>query len=73
MTADADKIRSIFLAAVESYPPEQWQAYLDEACASDDDSRKRVEALCAGTRRTTTCSIGRRRSWRAASRKASAA
>src|SRR5271156_2180597 len=48
MTADADKIRSIFLAAVESYPPEQWQAYLDEACANDDELRQRVEALLRG-------------------------
>jgi serine/threonine protein kinase/Flp pilus assembly protein TadD len=45
MNAEAHKIRSLFLAAVENHPPEQWKAYLDEACASDLDLRHRVEVL----------------------------
>jgi tetratricopeptide (TPR) repeat protein/serine/threonine protein kinase len=45
MNAEVHKIRSLFLAAVENYPPEQWQAYLDEVCAGDADLRHRVEVL----------------------------
>lgn len=36
MSADAHKVRSVFLAAVEKHVPEQWPAYLDEACAGDE-------------------------------------
>jgi serine/threonine protein kinase/tetratricopeptide (TPR) repeat protein len=45
MTADAHKVRSIFLAAVENHSPDQWSAYLDEACAADPQLRRRVEML----------------------------
>jgi serine/threonine protein kinase/tetratricopeptide (TPR) repeat protein len=45
MNADARKVRSIFLAAVERDSPEQQKAYLDEACAGDEELRRRVEVL----------------------------
>jgi hypothetical protein len=40
-----DKAKSIFLAAVEGHGPDQWRAYVDEACAGDQALRCRVEAL----------------------------
>jgi serine/threonine protein kinase len=48
MNPNVHKVRSIFLAAVENHTPEQWNAYLDEACADDDDLRRRVEGLLRG-------------------------
>jgi serine/threonine-protein kinase len=45
MNADAQKARSLFLAAVEDHAPEEWEAYLDAACARDPTLRARVEAL----------------------------
>jgi tetratricopeptide (TPR) repeat protein/serine/threonine protein kinase len=45
MNAEARKVRSIFLAAVEKNSPEQRNAYLDEACAGDEELRRRVEVL----------------------------
>jgi serine/threonine protein kinase/tetratricopeptide (TPR) repeat protein len=37
--------RSIFLTAIEQHPPEQWPAFLDEACGADASLRARVEQL----------------------------
>src|SRR5260370_32227972 len=48
MSDDPQKIRSIFLAAVENYPPDQWAAYLDEACSGNETLRQRVEVLLRG-------------------------
>jgi serine/threonine protein kinase/tetratricopeptide (TPR) repeat protein len=45
MSTDFDKMREIFLAAVERHQPEQWPAYLDQACASDPELRRSVEML----------------------------
>src|SRR6266568_3427655 len=45
MNADAQQVRSLFLAAVEDHAPGQWAAYLDEACAGDQELRRRVEVL----------------------------
>src|SRR5215469_6994200 len=45
MSSVENKAKSIFLAAVESHPPEEWPAYLNEACAGDQDLRVRVEGL----------------------------
>ena len=39
-----DQARSIFLAALER-EPDQWPAYLDEACADNADLRARVNEL----------------------------
>jgi serine/threonine-protein kinase len=48
MHAEPPEVRSIFLAAVEHYAPEQWPAYLDKACAGESALRRRVEALLQG-------------------------
>jgi hypothetical protein len=35
----------IFLAAVERHRPEDWDAYLDQACAGDEELRRQVSRL----------------------------
>jgi hypothetical protein len=45
MASDAARVRSVFLAAVERYPAEQWPIYLDGACGEDAELRERVERL----------------------------
>jgi serine/threonine protein kinase len=47
MSRDAARVKSIFLAAVERYPADQWPAYLDGACDGDVELRSRVEELLA--------------------------
>jgi serine/threonine protein kinase/tetratricopeptide (TPR) repeat protein len=41
----SDRVKSIFLAAVEEHTPEQWPTFLDQACAGDAPLRARVEQL----------------------------
>jgi WD40 repeat protein/serine/threonine protein kinase len=38
-------MQEIFLAAVERHRPEEWQAYLDQACGTDDELRRQVNLL----------------------------
>ncbi len=45
MSTDFDKLREIFLTAVEQYAPDQWDAYLDQACAGDEELRRNVAVL----------------------------
>jgi serine/threonine protein kinase/tetratricopeptide (TPR) repeat protein len=45
MTCGDTKAKSIFLAALERYPADQWAAYLDGACGDDQVLRGRVEDL----------------------------
>src|SRR6266571_1591011 len=45
MSADPRIVRALFLALVENNVPEQWSAYLDESCKSDQELRQRVEVL----------------------------
>jgi tetratricopeptide (TPR) repeat protein len=45
MNAEGQKARSLFLTAVENVAPEQWGAFLEDACAGDQDLRRRVEIL----------------------------
>jgi WD40 repeat protein/serine/threonine protein kinase len=40
-----NKAKAIFLAAIEKHSPEQWPAFLDDACAGDVPLRNRVEQL----------------------------
>ena len=47
MTANFDRLRDVFLAAIEQHPPDRWDAYLDEACAGDPDLRRQAAALLA--------------------------
>lgn len=45
MTDSAAKAKSIFLSAIEKYPKEQWQTYVDGACGDDESLRARVDQL----------------------------
>src|SRR6516225_9331536 len=45
MNIDPQQVRAIFLTAVENHPPDHWPAYLDKACGSNPDLRRRVEVL----------------------------
>src|SRR6476620_1731175 len=38
-------MQQIFLTAVERHPPRDWDAYLDQACAGDDELRCQVNLL----------------------------
>src|SRR5207245_447217 len=45
MTVDFDKLRAVFDAAVERHTPEQWDAYLEQACAGDKELRCQAALL----------------------------
>jgi serine/threonine protein kinase/tetratricopeptide (TPR) repeat protein len=45
MTVDFDKLRDIFHAAVEQHAPEQWDAYLEQACAGDEELRRQAAVM----------------------------
>ena len=47
MTVDFDRLKEIFLAAVEENPPEEREAYLDRACGHDPQLRAQVSLLLA--------------------------
>src|SRR5262249_50986854 len=38
-------MQQIFLTAVEQHPPQDWDAYLAQACAGDDELHKQVKLL----------------------------
>src|SRR5262245_49534748 len=38
-------MQAIFLAAVEHHRPEDWDAYLDQACGGDEELRRQVSLL----------------------------
>ena len=45
MSDPPNQAKSIFLAAIEDYAPEQWPGFLDQACAGDVRLRAEVEKL----------------------------
>jgi WD40 repeat protein/serine/threonine protein kinase len=45
VTVDFAKLQEVFLAAVERHRPEDWDAYLSQACADDDELRRQVNLL----------------------------
>jgi serine/threonine protein kinase len=45
MPQDLQRARELFLRAVGQVPPEQWDAYLSEACGADDELRRQVAHL----------------------------
>jgi hypothetical protein len=49
MSADFDKLREIFLAALE-HAPEQRDAYVDQICAGDKELRRDVAVMLYFTR-----------------------
>lgn len=44
MSPEAQRVRTLFVAAVE-LPPEQWEAFLAEACAGDEELSSQVSDL----------------------------
>src|SRR5262249_48168126 len=42
VSIDFAQMQEIFLAAVERHRPEDWQAYLDQACGADHELRHQV-------------------------------
>ncbi len=42
VSVDFARLREIFLAAVEHHQPEDWDGYLDRACAGDNELRRQV-------------------------------
>jgi serine/threonine protein kinase/WD40 repeat protein len=45
MPLDANRVKSLFLEALERSTPEQWPAYLDQACTGEPELRHRVAVL----------------------------
>src|SRR5262245_12429499 len=45
MPADLQKARELFLHAVGKLPPEQWDAYVAEACGEDAELARQVQQL----------------------------
>jgi WD40 repeat protein/serine/threonine protein kinase/tetratricopeptide (TPR) repeat protein/thiol-disulfide isomerase/thioredoxin len=45
MPADLQRARELFLHAVGKLPPEDWDAYLAEACGPDEELRRHVQHL----------------------------
>src|SRR4051812_23978422 len=56
MNADPRAAKALFLEAVEKHAPEQWPAFLDQACAGQPELRSRVEGLLAAHREAGTSS-----------------
>jgi tetratricopeptide (TPR) repeat protein/tRNA A-37 threonylcarbamoyl transferase component Bud32 len=50
MSESAQQAKAIFLAALEEHTPEQWPAFLDRVCASNDSLRVEVERLLRARR-----------------------
>ena len=45
MSDQSPTAKSVFLSAIEKYQPEQWPAFLDDACPDDTPLRAQVEKL----------------------------
>ena len=45
MSDQSNRAKAIFLAAIEEHVPEQWAAFLEQACAGDVLLRAEVEKL----------------------------
>src|SRR5262245_20101239 len=54
MPTDPQKVRAIFLDAVENHTPHQWGSVLDQACGPDADLRHRVEILLRAHEQTNS-------------------
>jgi len=44
---NSSNLESIFFAALEKHSPAERSAFLDKACATDDELRRRVERMLA--------------------------
>jgi tetratricopeptide (TPR) repeat protein/serine/threonine protein kinase len=45
VSVDFPKLQQIFLSTIEQHRPESWEAYLNEACAGDNELRNQVKLL----------------------------
>src|SRR6185437_8458314 len=45
MSDSKDQVKAIFLQAIEHHSPQEWPAFLDQACAGDAALRAGVEKL----------------------------
>src|SRR5262249_47808692 len=54
MNADPQQAKALFLQAVEKHDPDQWPAFLDQACAGQPELRRRVEMLLEAHREAGT-------------------
>src|SRR5262245_57632451 len=54
MNADPQQAKALFLQAVEQHDPDQWPAFLDQACAGQPELRRRVEVLLEAHREAGT-------------------
>jgi hypothetical protein len=45
VTVDFARLQEIFLAAVERHRPQDWDAYVNQACAGNDELRHQVNLL----------------------------
>lgn len=45
MTANIEKVKAVFLEAIENIAPENWSPFLENACGVDVGLRRKVEAL----------------------------
>jgi eukaryotic-like serine/threonine-protein kinase len=54
MNPDPNQAKAIFLEALEKHDPEQWPAFLDQACAGHPELRRRVELLLHAHREAAT-------------------
>jgi hypothetical protein len=54
MNPDPNQAKAIFLEAVEKHAPEQWPAFLDQACAGHPEPRQCVEVLLQAHREVGT-------------------
>src|SRR6478735_12602749 len=45
MTVDFERVKVVFQTAVAEHRPDEWDRYLDEACAGDADLRREVNDL----------------------------
>src|SRR5262245_42486070 len=54
MNATPQQAKAIFLEAVEKHAPDQWPAFLDQACPGLPELRRRVEVLLEAHREAAT-------------------
>src|SRR6266498_473187 len=54
MNADPQQAKATFLEAVETHAPDQWPAFLDQACVGQPELRRRVEVLLQAHREAGT-------------------
>ena len=60
MSSGSRNVKRIFLEAVERFSPDQWHAYLDQACGGDPVLAERWKSCWRHTPERALCSINPR-------------